>query len=189
MIANGILAAAAAVAVVVLAVPAGAAEWTVDHDTSRIGLIGTQTGSTFEGTFERFQADIAFDPDNPEAAEVTVVIPVESFATGNSQRDQIAMSAEWFNVAEYPEARFESTDIRRTGEGTYEAGGDLTIRGVTQPVVLPFTLDIEGDTARMHGEVTVDRPDFGLGQGQWESGDVVGREVTIVVDLSAVRAG
>ena len=186
--AKGLLAAAVAAATIALTAPAGAADWMVDGDSSRLGFVGTQTGGRFEGTFNRFDADIAFDPENPDAAEVSVVIPVDSFATGNSQRDELALSAEWFNAAEYREARFETTEIRRTGEGRYEADAELTIRGVTEPVVLPFTLEIEGDRARMHGEVTVDRLDFGLGRGQWESGDLVGREVTIVVDLSAVRA-
>lgn len=170
------------------AAPAGAAEWVVDGDMSRLGFVGTQTGSRFEGAFDRFEADITFDPDNLDAGAVTVVIAVDSFATGNGQRDEIAKSAEWFNVAEYPEARFATTGFRRVGEGRYEADADLTMRGVTRPVVLPFTLEIDGDTARMHGELTVDRVDYGIGQGQWEAGDAVGREVTIVVDLTAVRA-
>ena len=64
----------------------------------------------------------------------------------------------------------------------------LTIKDQTQDVVLPFDLAIDGDTARMSGELTVDRHDFQLGTGDWAGDELVGNAVTITVDLSAVRA-
>ncbi|MGB7432889.1 MAG: YceI family protein, partial [Ahrensia sp.] len=74
------------------------------------------------------------------------------------------------------------------GETDYEANGVLTIKGVEQPVVLPFSLVIEGDTATMSGQLVIDRMNFTVGAGSYENADTVGLAVTINVDLVAQRA-
>jgi polyisoprenoid-binding protein YceI len=97
------------------------------------------------------------------------------------------MGADWFNVEEYPQARFEADEFRRLDGNEYEAAGELTIKDVTREVTLPFTLDIQDGTADMSGRLTVDRTDYDLGTGDWASGETVGLEVTITVDLTATR--
>lgn len=177
----------AGLAALLLAAPALAANWQVEHDDSRVGFIGTQLGEEFEGGFEDFQADITFSPDNLEESAVSVVIDVASFTTGSADRDETAMGADWFNVEEYPQARFEADEFRRLDGNEYEAAGELTIKDVTREVTLPFTLDIQDGTADMSGRLTVDRTDYDLGTGDWASGETVGLEVTITVDLTATR--
>jgi polyisoprenoid-binding protein YceI len=177
----------AAAAILLAAAPAAAGNWQVGHEQSRLGFIGTQLGSQFEGEFEEFQADIQFHPDDLAAGEVSVVIDVSSFDTGSADRDDTAMGSEWFAVEEYPEARFEAGEFRHLGGTEFEAAGRLTMKDVTRDVVLPFTLDIEGDTAEMSGELTVDRTDYNIGTGEWTSGETVGLEVTITIDLTATR--
>ena len=179
---------AMAAAGLLLASPAAATPWTVDGDTSRLGFVGTQVGTPFEGAFTRFDAEILFDPDDLENAVVTVVIDVASFDSGSAERDDTAMGSEWFDSETFPEARFETSGFTATGDGAYEATASLTIRDVSQSLVLPFTLTIDGDTARMSGEVPLDRRDFDLGTGQWAGADLVGHDVTVTVDLTAVRA-
>ena len=177
-----------AAAASLFAAPALAGDWTVDGDTSALGFIGTQLGSEFTGRFDGFSADITFDPEALDASAVRVVIDIASFDTGDGERDSTAMGADWFAVETYPEAVFEVGEIRATGAQSYEAVATLTIRDQTQDVVLPFELAINGDTARMSGELTVDRHDFQLGTGDWAGDELVGGAVTITVDLSAVRA-
>ncbi|MCB9958003.1 MAG: YceI family protein [Rhodospirillaceae bacterium] len=181
------LAATLAAALALAAGPAAATDWSVDGDTSTLGFIGTQAGSEFTGRFADFTADISFDPADLEAVEVRVVIAVASFDSGSEDRDETAMDSDWFDAETYPEAVFEVTRVEATGEGTYEAAATLTIKDQTRDVVLPFTLDIDGDTARMSGELTVDRRDYTLGTGDWATGELVGTDVTITIDLSAVR--
>ncbi|MCA8908990.1 MAG: YceI family protein [Rhodospirillaceae bacterium] len=178
---------ALAAALMLIAGPAAATDWSVDGDTSSLGFIGTQAGSEFTGRFEAFTADISFDPADLEAVSVRVVIDVASFDSGSQDRDETAMDGDWFDVETYPEAVFEVTGVEATGEGAYEAAATLTIKDQTHDVVLPFTLAIDGDTARMSGELTVDRRDYTLGTGDWATGELVGTDVTITVDLSAVR--
>jgi polyisoprenoid-binding protein YceI len=74
------------------------------------------------------------------------------------------------------------------GGGKYEADGDLTIRGVSKPFALPFTLTINGDQAVMSSETSVDRSLFGVGQGEYGGADVVPFDVKLRVSVQAKRA-
>jgi len=163
--------------------------WVVDPDRSRLGFRGTQMGSPFEGRFSRFTADIRFDPDRPEDGHVVVVVDTASAVTGDTQRDGAMPGDDWFAAARHPEARFEARDIRRTGTDSYDAIGTLTIRGISHPIVLPFTLTRDDGATRARGQVELVRTDFGVGQGQWSSGSWVALEVLVSIDIFARPAG
>ena len=177
----------AAAALVLVAAPVSAANWQVDHDNSRLGFVATQFGSEFGGQFAEFQADIDFFADDLPASTVSVIIQVASFGTGDGNRDGTAMGADWFDVEQFPEAAFAATTFRQVSDNAYEAVGQLTMKGVTRDVVLPFTLDITDGAAVMSGALTVDRADYTIGTGQWAGSEPVGREVTITIDLAATR--
>jgi polyisoprenoid-binding protein YceI len=161
--------------------------WSVIPGSSRLGFVGSQGGQPFEGRFERFAAEIAFDPERPGEGKVLVTIEMASATTGNRDRDGALPTPDWFHVGAHPQGRFETTAIRALGDGRYEASAKLTIRGVTKDVLLPFTLAITGDDAAVKGELTIDRTAFGVGQGPWASGQMVGLPVKVVVDIAARR--
>ena len=71
--------------------PAGAATWTVDPTQSSLGFEGVQTASPFRGKFDKFTAQIEFDPSNPEGGHVLVLIDITSAHTGDTQRDQLVV--------------------------------------------------------------------------------------------------
>ena len=167
---------------------APAATWTVDAANSKLGFRGAMNGDAFNGTFRRWSAQIAFDPKNLAGSKASVSIDVASAATGDADRDQAMPTADWFSAQTQPRASFVTTAFKDLGGGKYQAAGDLTIRGVKRPVVLPFTLAISGDTAKMNGAVVLNRTAFGIGQGQWKTGDVVATEVTVNIALTAHRA-
>jgi len=169
--------------------PAFAAEWKIVSEESRLGFVGTQTGTAFEGEFERFSADIAFDPNDLASSKVVAVIDMASAKAGSKDRNEALPGPDWFAVKSFPEARFETSEIRKAEAGDgFVADGTLTIRDKTNPVTLPFTLTIEGDSAKMTGEATLDRSAFGVGQGQWASDQWIAHEVKVVIDLAATRA-
>ncbi|TAN56733.1 MAG: YceI family protein, partial [Magnetospirillum sp.] len=85
-------------------------------------------------------------------------------------------------------ARFEATAFRSKGGNAFDAVGSLRIRGVTKPVVLPFTLDITGPTAHAKGRLDLLRTDYGVGQGPWKAADMVALEVAVTIDLVATVA-
>jgi len=173
-----------ALLVILGASPAWATNWTVTQDQSKLGFEATQMGASFEGQFKEFQATIVFDPENLADSKVDIIIPIASVDTQSADRDSNIAKPEWFDVATYPEARFMTTSIAKEGEG-YVATAELTMRGVTKVVQLPFTVDIEGQNATAAGDVTVVRQDFGIGQGEWVANAVVGGDVRIFFDLKA----
>ncbi len=168
--------------------PAAAAEWTVDHAQSRLAIRAAQGNQTFDGRFARFDAEIRFDPADPAAGRVAVTVDPASLDTGSPERDGLAAGAQWFDVRRFPRARFTTADIVPLGGDRYEARGELSIKEIARPVILPFALTIEGDTARVTGELALDRTAFGLGEGDFADPALVGHRVTVTVDLIARRA-
>ena len=179
----------AVIGALTFAVPTFAAPpiWTVDP-ASKLTFTGAMNGEAFTGTFKRWTAQIAFDPKALAASKVAVQIDVASGSTGDGDRDTALPTDDWFSAAKFARASFVSKSFRDLGGGKYEATGDLTIRGATKPVTLPFTLVIAGDTAKMNGAVVLNRTAFGVGQGQWKTGEVVDTKVTVNVALTAHRA-
>ena len=169
------------------AASAAPAAWTVDP-ASKLTFQGAMNGQAFNGTFKRWSAQIVFDPKALAASKAVVTVNVASAATGDADRDQAIPTDDWFAADKFAQATFVSRDFRDLGGGKYVADGDLTVRGVKKPVTLPFTLAISGDTARMNGAIVLNRTAFGVGQGQWKTGEVVDTKVTVNVALTAHRA-
>ena len=167
---------------------ADAPNWTVDLAKSKLGFSGTQTGDPFTGSFTRYKAAIAFDPAHLEASQIKVTVDLASATTGDTQRDTALPGDDWFDIAHFPQATFASNSIRKKPDGTYEAAGTLTLRGVMRPLTLPFTLDMTGASAHAKGHVMLVRTAFGVGQGQWTTGDYVALEVGVDIDIVATRA-
>jgi polyisoprenoid-binding protein YceI len=164
---------------------ASAAEWRIEPANSRLSFAGTQGGRPFEGLFEKFTVNVRFDEADLPASKAVVVIDMASARTGNAQGDDAVKGQDWLAVATYPLGRFETKSFRHLGGDRYEADAALTIRDVQKPVVLPFILEKAGGGTRARGELTIDRTDFGVGQGQWASPQLVAHEVTIRFDLLA----
>lgn len=185
--------AASAALAVLLSAPAWAQapEWTVDHEASRVGFVAQQSGNPVPGEFERFEATIRFDREQLDSSSVDVRIDVQSVATGSMDRDQTIQSPDLFHAEDYPNARFQADAFRHEGGQQYVAEGELTMRGQTHPVELPFTLEVtQNDGTRnavADGEVTVQRLRWGIGQGQWQDTSMVPNEVVIQIELHASR--
>lgn len=157
-------------------------DWTVESGTLAIAV--SQMGSTVEGRFADWTAEITFDapPAPGPAGSVAVTVAIGSLTLGSVSEQ--AMGPGYFDVERFPHARFEA-EIVRTESG-YEARGPLTIRDRTVPVVLPFTLEIDGETARMQGALTLDRMAYDVGLETADEG-TLGHDVRATVDLTATR--
>lgn len=170
-----------------VAAPVRADVWTMDPDASRLGFVATQSGAPVEGVFERFDAEIVFDPADLAASRAAVTIDVTSVNTASGDRDRQLAAPEWFDFARFATARFETTSIRHLGGDAYEADAVLSLRDRQRDVVLPFTLTIDGDMATMTGTLTLNRVDYDIGQGDWAGDGIVGHPVSVIVDLVAHR--
>ena len=126
---------------------------------------------------------------NLKASHAAVTIDIGSVVTGDPTRDQMLPTPDWFAFAEVPASRLRHhRHHRRSGLNRYLATGDLRVRGAVRHVAMPFTLTIVKDVANMNGALTIDRRQFGIGQGQFATPDTVAANVTIMVKLSAKKA-
>lgn len=147
--------------------------------------------STTWGMFGGFEGEILFDQEDPAASSVSVSIPVRSMLTGWEKRFEHFMSADFFDAQEGETASFVSTGIEVTGENTALISGDLTINGITQPVVLDAVLNQAGTHpqankpwAGFDASTTILRSDFGLGL----FAPFVGDEVELRISIEAMKA-
>ena len=166
---------------------ASAEPWTVVAEESELGFEARQGETPFTGVFDDWSAEILFDPAALGQSKAVAIIDMASARTGDTNRDGALPGREWFAIAMFPEARFETETFRHLGDDAYEADATLTIKGVSRPVTLPFTLTIEGDVAKMEGALEILRTQYKIGEGQWAKPDTVALEVVITVDLVARR--
>ena len=169
----------------IAAAPAPA--WSVEQGASRLGFQSSQGGTAFTGQFTRWQAAIRFDPKNLAGSSVMVKVDLASARTGSAERDEALPGDDWFATAKFGQATFAAKTFRDLGGGRYQAVGTLSMRGVTLPLTLGFTLQIQGAQARMTGSTVIDRHAFGVGQGQFASADTVPFAVRVLVSLAARR--
>lgn len=165
--------------------PALAANWTVDAAQSSLGFEASMNNTAFQGKFEDWRAEISFDPADLSTAKANVTINMSSARTGDATRDAALPNADWFDVSGFAEATFTTNAFRAMGGDAYEADGTLTLRGVAKPVTLPFTLSITDGVAVMEGAVTINRGDFGVGQGEFTGDTPVALSVKVVVSIRA----
>lgn len=160
-----------------LAAPAFAADY-VQATGSSLTFATRYQGETFTGRFPSFRTTLRFDPRQLAASKLDVTIPLAGFTTANKDRDDTLRGAEFFNVARFPTARYVATRFRHLGGNRYAADGTLTLRGVSKPVVLDFTLT-PGAVPILTGKATVKRLAFGVGSGDWADTELLPDNVAV----------
>ncbi len=120
------------------------------------------------GTFKDFDGTFSFDAAKPEASKVSVTLKTASLDSNHAERDKHLRGEDFLNVAKHPTATFESTSVKSTGEGTADITGNLTLNGVTKPVVIAAKFLGEGDDpwggyrAGFEGSTTLKLKDFDI---------------------------
>ena len=161
--------------------------WAVDAEASSISFSGTHDGNVFSGSFGNWDAAIQFDPAAPADAEVRVTVSTGSAQANQKLYTDSLPSPEWFNVAAFPTASVEILDITDNGDGTYGSTARLTLKELTVDADFPFTLNLDGDAARMTGQAVFQRTALDLGQASDPSADWVSEDVTVDVVVVAQR--
>ncbi|WP_439484966.1 YceI family protein [Blastomonas fulva] len=151
----------------------------------RLGFTAQWNGEPVTGSFGKWSSNILFAPDALEASKVDVSIDLASVDTGDSQRDGTLTDTDFFDTSRFARASYRATRFTALGGDRYRADGTLTLRGVSKPVPLAFTLTIAGDKARARGTARIDRTSFGVGQGEYASTTEIAGPVAISFDFSA----
>ncbi|GAA4816141.1 YceI family protein [Nocardioides caeni] len=170
-------------------------DYTLDVSHSRLGFVARHAVVTkVRGQFADWNATAHIDTANPAASSVTLSINPASVSTGSADRDGHLQSADFFDVAQFPEWTFVSTEVSRDGD-EWSVTGDLTIKGITKPVTIEFE---ENGSAKdpfgnvrvgFEGDVTVNRKDWGLTwNAALETGGVlVSEKIKLEFDISAIK--
>jgi polyisoprenoid-binding protein YceI len=172
-------------------------QWRVDPaHTSVEFAVKHMMISTVRGRFAEVDGTVRLDTSNLVASRVEVSIKAASIDTRVADRDAHLRSADFLDVEKYPEITFRSTHLERTGSNHLSVAGDLTIHGVTRPVMLEVTEEGQGkdpwggERAGYSATTTIDRRDYGLlwNQALEQSGGwLVGHDVKITMDVELVR--
>lgn len=171
--------------------------WTLDPAHSSVTFSAKHMMvTTVRGSMKIRDFDLDLDVDNPEASSVRVSLDAASIDTGQQMRDDHLRSADFLKADEFPTIDFVSTRIVRTGDDTGDLHGELTIRGVTRPIVLKA--DFGGIVPNMQGgqrgafsaSAKINREDFGL---TWnvaleQGGVLVSKDIKIEIDLAVVSS-
>lgn len=182
------------IAAALLASPALAAAETYVLDASHSQILFSYDHlgfSTSYGMFSGFDGKISFDADAPATSSVQVAFPVKSMLTGWQERFEHFMSKDFFDATAEEMVTFSSTAIEVTGDTTARITGDLTLNGVTKPVVLDAVLNQKGDHPMagkpwmgFNATTTLLRSDYGLGM----FAPYVSDEVALTISVEAMKA-
>ncbi|MGH9441605.1 MAG: YceI family protein [Thermoanaerobaculia bacterium] len=164
--------------------------WAIDtnHSAAHFGVRHMMV-STVRGEFGKVAGAIAFDDQDPSKTTVEATIDATTINTQVAARDNDLKSDSFFDVAKYPTITFKSTRVTAATPLQYTVDGDLTMHGVTKPVrlhveVTPAIKDPRGNERRGAEATTkLNRSDFGV----TGASGAVGDEVTVIIDLEAVR--
>ena len=162
--------------------------YTFNQDGSTIAFQVRHLLGTAKGQFHRFSGTIDLNRDQPERSSVSARIDAASIDTGIRKRDAHLRSAEFFNVAKFPEITFKSGAVKQTGEQSGDVTGDLTMHGITRPIVLHVQLLGGGFGQRSRWKVTTTalRREFGLVfSGPTETVSGIGQDVSVQIEIEA----
>jgi polyisoprenoid-binding protein YceI len=170
--------------------------YTLDPSHTRIGFVARHAMVTkVRGAFNEFEGSAVVDGTDPAASKATLTIQAASIDTRNNQRDEHLRSNDFLAMDDFPQITFVSTGVRQTSPTSLELTGDLTIKGMTNSVTIPF--DFEGAATDPYGNlrvgfegsVTISRKDYDITwNAALETGGVlVSDKIVLEFEVSAIK--
>jgi polyisoprenoid-binding protein YceI len=164
-----------------LSQPCFPSDWQSQAARSKLAYSVNFEQQPISGRFEHFLVVYRIATDTTPL-QLTVTVDVASANMGNSDINETIRESDWFDASHYPQAKFTSSVIEKDPDGNFIANGTLRLKGVKQPVNLPFTWNpVVGQPGAMlmTGQVVLNRLDFLIGTGDWASDDEIGLSVTV----------
>lgn len=168
--------------------------WKISGSHSKIRFEVTHFFTPVEGSFSDYTAELKFDPADLDNSSVSFNVKVASVKTDSDNRDKHLQSEDFFNAEKFPEMKFESTSISKHKKA-FIAEGNLTVKGITKSIEVPFSVLGTGDHPSregvvmmgIKGEFKINRNDFNVGTGDYVATTVIGDEVSVAIILEASR--
>lgn len=172
---------------------AAAAEYVIDPAHSSVTFKIRHLVSKTAGQFDKFSGNLSYEPGKPQTWAANAEIDAASINTNNKKRDDHLKSADFFDVKKYPKIAFQSKKVTDVDDNEAKLHGDLTMHGVTKPVVLDIEFTGAGtdpwgtQKIGFTGKTKVNRKDFGI---EWNKtldagGLMLGDDVEIVLEVEA----
>jgi polyisoprenoid-binding protein YceI len=153
--------------------------WNIDTEAAKINFSVKGPFGTVHGSFSGLKATIQFNEKDLAASSVSASVSAKTVSTGIGMRNHDLRSEEkWLNTDKYAEISFRSKKIEKTDKG-YKANGELTLKGVTKAIEIPFTFAANGSSGVFKGTFTINREDFNVGK----KGGSVGSIITINLEV------
>ena len=146
---------------------------------SEILFTTKQMGVPVEGRFGKFSAQITLDPKKPEGGSVAFSIDTGSARFGSPELDAEVPKPTWLNVAQFPQASFQSSAIKASGPGRFEVTGRLSIKGAVRDVVVPVQLLQTGSNSTANGSFTIKRLEFKVGEAEWADTSMLANDINV----------
>lgn len=140
-------------------------------------------GIGVDGAIGGLQANVNFNPSDPAASAIEASVDANSINTDNSSRDEHLRSEDYFDVAHYPKITLKSVSFKHSNGNNYTGQFNLTIKGKTKPVEIPFTYTQTGNTSAFKGSFKLNRLDYGIGG----SSMILANEVTVSIDAGVEK--
>jgi polyisoprenoid-binding protein YceI len=151
---------------------------------SSIAFTSKQMSVPVDGKFEKFDAQISFDPKQPAASKIAFTIDIGSAVIGDAETIRELRKPTWFDMAKFPTASFQSTSAKALGGGKFEVVGNLSIKGKSKPIAAIVQLAQKGDATTVEGNFAMKRLDFSIGDGEWKDVSIVADEVVVKIKLA-----
>jgi len=143
--------------------PVAGEKYRITTENSKIEFIGAKVTGQHQGAFKKFSGTIDFS-GAPEKGRVSITIDTNSIETDTPDLTKHLKTADFFDVARYPEAKFESTEIKHGGEkgASNTVIGNLTMHGVTKSITFPATITLSPEVIAVEASFAINRKDFGI---------------------------
>ena len=163
------------------------APYNIDANHTQVEFTYNHLGfSNITGRFMQVSGEFNFDQADPTQSSINITIPIDSLSTGVERLDEHMKTPDMFDAAKFPTATFKSTKVEAAGDNKLKVSGDMTIHGVTKPVVLDVTVNKVGIHPRTNAmvagfdaSVTLLRSDFGIDYGTPAVSDQVKLQITM----------
>lgn len=162
-----------------LLVPGVPCAQVIDYSRSQISIVSRQMNVPVETAFKKFTAQIAFNPERPEASKARIDVDLNSLDLADPEMAETLRDRNWFDTKNHPAAVFTSTSVRALGGGRYEVRGPLSMKGRTQEVAASFIVRMSGAGRILEGAFPIRRLQYNVGDAQWRDTSVVADEVQI----------
>ena len=163
-------------------------KYLITPQNSKVEFIGSKVTGSHNGSFQKFSGEIDY-LGNPETSHVSITIESDSITTDTPDLTKHLKTADFFDVAKYPQATFVSTAIKAGGDqgASHTITGNLTLHGVTKAVTFPATIAVAPDAITVDSTFSINRKDFGINYAG-AADNLIRDDVVLMLKIRATKA-